>query len=82
MLDLDNNLKEASRIIKEADALFITAGAGEAVATVRYNSENIARMHNAILIRINPRDYNVPPGHLSIPLSAAEGIDSIYQCIK
>lgn len=59
----------------------IEVGAGDTVATVRYNSENTARMHNAILIRINPRDYNVPPGHLAIPLSAAQGIENIYQRI-
>lgn len=60
----------------------IEIGAGEAVATVRYNSENTANLHNATLIRINPRDYSVPSGHLAIPLNAAEGINRIYRLIK
>ncbi len=56
----------------------IEVGAGEAVPTVRMNSEYIARLENATLIRINPRDYDVPGGHISIPLNGAEGINRIY----
>ena len=56
----------------------IEIGAGEAVATVRHTSENIIRTLDATLIRINPRDYNVPPGHVSIALGALEGIEEIW----
>ncbi len=57
--------------------VIIECGAGEAVATVRYMSENIAARTGGILIRINPRDTHVPAGHISIPLGAAEGIEAI-----
>jgi len=52
----------------------IEIGAGTAVATVRLTSEDIARKTNATLIRINPRDFWTPHGHISIPLGAREGI--------
>ncbi len=58
----------------------IEAGAGRAVPTVRYKSESLACSHGAPLIRINPRDYETPPGdNYSIPLGAAEGIAEVYR---
>ena len=55
----------------------VEIGAGEAVATVRFTSERIAQHYQATIIRINPRDYHVPTGHISIPVGAAEGIQQI-----
>ena len=55
--------------------MIVEIGAGLAVPTVRLTSENIAARMDAILVRINPRDYHVPSGHLSIPLESAEGIN-------
>lgn len=59
---------------RKARLAVVELGAGEAVATVRMTSEAAARPERATLIRINPRDTDVPPGHLSIPLGAEEGI--------
>lgn len=59
----------------------IEAGAGEAVPTVRLASEQLAARYGAILVRINPRDYSVPPGHISLPLGSAEGIRRICQAM-
>lgn len=59
----------------------IEIGAGTAVATVRYKSEDIAQSYNATLIRINPRDSYVPSGNISIPSGAAEGINSICELL-
>jgi NAD-dependent SIR2 family protein deacetylase len=55
----------------------IEIGAGAAVPTVRYKSEALARLENATLIRINPRDYQVPAGHFAIPAGGLEGIRQI-----
>jgi len=44
------------------------------VPTVRFKSERTASQYNGTLIRINPRDYYVPSGNISIPLNAKEGI--------
>jgi NAD-dependent SIR2 family protein deacetylase len=62
--------------------VIIELGAGEAVPTVRYKSESIARYPDATLIRINPRDYNVPSGNISIPLGSLEGIKKINNMIE
>ena len=59
---------------KKASLAVVELGAGKAVATVRMTSEGAARGGRATLIRINPRDTDVPSGHLSIPLGAEEGI--------
>ena len=60
----------------------VEIGAGTAVPTVRLQSETVARRLGGCLIRINPRDFNVPHGQIPIPLGAAEGIYQIYKHIK
>jgi len=69
---LENNLR----------LVIIEIGAGQAVATVRMTSEQIAGMCNAMLVRINPRDDQVPTGHISLHCRAAEGIDRIYRILN
>ena len=70
------------KILDEGKSLaIIEIGAGEAVPTVRYTSENVAQKLNATLVRINPRDFHVPYGHFSIPLEGADGINSIFESI-
>ncbi len=66
----------------EMQLTIIELGAGEAVPTVRWKSEQISGTYNGTLIRINPRDYNAPHGHISIPLGSAEAINQIYERIK
>ena len=68
--------------MNETKLVIIEIGAGNAVATVRYKSESIANRPNVTLIRINPRDYDVPKDHISINLGGAAGIDKIYQLIS
>ncbi len=55
----------------------IEIGAGISVPTVRYMSESVARETGGKLIRINPRDYSVPGGGVSIPMGAKEGTAAI-----
>ncbi|MFC2088174.1 NAD-dependent deacetylase [Calditrichota bacterium] len=59
----------------------IEIGAGQAVPTVRYKSESVARYDKATLIRINPRYYHVPTGNISIPLGSLEGIQKINNAL-
>ncbi len=58
--------------------VIIEIGAGEAVPTIRFQSESLARQFSAKLIRINPRDYSAPAGTISIPLGGEEAIDLIF----
>ncbi len=61
----------------------VEMGAGTAVATVRWKSEQVARRTNGTLIRINPRDTLLPPGpHLALPLGAAEAVGAIATSLK
>jgi NAD-dependent SIR2 family protein deacetylase len=57
----------------------VELGAGKAVATVRMTSEAAVRGGKATLIRINPRDYDVPAGHIAIPCGAEEGIRRVIE---
>jgi NAD-dependent SIR2 family protein deacetylase len=58
----------------------VEIGAGEAVPTVRNQVEHAIRKYKARLIRINPRDYQVPDKtHVSLPLSGAEAVDRIFR---
>lgn len=56
----------------------IEIGAGSAIPTVRYTSERVAALTRGTLIRINPREAEVPAGHLGIPLNAGEGLQKIF----
>ncbi len=51
----------------------IELGAGTAVPTVRHECER----RGGQLIRINPRDDEVPPGGVAIPLGALEALRRI-----
>jgi NAD-dependent SIR2 family protein deacetylase len=64
-----------------ANLAVVELGAGKAVATVRMTSEGVIRRAKATLIRINPRDYDVPAGHLAIPFGAAEGILKVLESV-
>lgn len=60
----------------------VEIGAGKAVPTVRILSERVADQFYGTLIRINPRDYDLPSQrHISIPLGGLEGIKNITQGI-
>jgi NAD-dependent SIR2 family protein deacetylase len=68
---------------KEMRLAIVEMGAGTAVATVRWKSEQVAQRTNGVLIRINPRDIQIPAGpHLALPLGAAAGIGAITMTLK
>jgi len=62
-----------------ASLAVVELGAGKAVATVRMTSEGVVRGAKATLIRINPRDYEIPAGHIGIPFGACEGIRQVIE---
>ncbi len=58
----------------------VEIGAGEAVPTVRMACEHVARLSNAMLIRINPRDTRAPNGTCIIAetgLVALQQLDAV-----
>jgi NAD-dependent SIR2 family protein deacetylase len=71
-------LQEWLQTVQNKKLVIVEVGAGRAVPTVRHLSESVANQHQATLIRINPRDYDVPSAHhVSIPLGGAEGINKV-----
>ena len=59
--------------IHGARLVVVELGAGLTVPTVRYEAES----HEGTLIRINPRESGTPPGDISIPVGALEGLVEI-----
>ena len=63
--------------LSKGKLVVVECGAGTAVPTVRFQSERIARVLDARVIRINIREPHIPPPHLSIPHGAAETLASV-----
>jgi NAD-dependent SIR2 family protein deacetylase len=56
----------------------IEIGAGTAIPTIRAFSERLGWSHkNATVIRINPREAEIKPPHISLACTALEGLRSI-----
>ncbi|MDX2435713.1 MAG: Sir2 family NAD-dependent protein deacetylase [Acidobacteriota bacterium] len=55
----------------------VELGAGSAVPTVRMTSERLALRPEATLVRINPREPEVPYGQISLPLNALEALEAL-----
>lgn len=60
----------------------IELGAGCAIPSVRRTSERVVENIDGKLIRINPREDDVPSGQIGLPCGAAEGIQRIGNCIE
>ena len=71
------NLEKFLNTVNKDKLAIIEIGAGKAIPTIRYISEDLASNLNATLIRINPRDYQVPKNAISIPFGAKEAIEKI-----
>lgn len=55
----------------------VEMGAGTAIPTVRAASERIAALKNGVAIRINPREPQISPPNISLPLGALQGLEGI-----
>ena len=55
----------------------IELGAGPSIPSVRINCEKAWQSTGGTFLRINPRDYDVPSGALSLDLGAEEVLGAI-----
>jgi len=62
---------EGSRVVT------IECGAGTAIPSVRAACLNVARLFNGTLIRINPREAEVPDGHIGLPMGSLAALEAI-----
>jgi NAD-dependent SIR2 family protein deacetylase len=67
---------------KSARLVVIELGAGTAIPSVRNNSERLVARFGGILIRINPREANVPPGHFGMATGALQGLQLLEGAMK
>jgi len=72
---LDELIKSSAKLV------VVELGAGKAVPTARLTSERMCQKTGATLIRINPREADVPPGQIGLPCGAAEGIRRLLDCM-
>lgn len=59
----------------------IELGAGTAIPTIRHLSERLARRSGGRLIRINPREPQVPGGQIALAMGALEALGWIDQAL-
>jgi NAD-dependent SIR2 family protein deacetylase len=60
----------------------VECGAGTAISTVRNTCEDLAQQLKGTLIRINPREFDVPRGQIGLPLGAMEGLLEIEKIVQ
>ncbi|MGO9465209.1 MAG: SIR2 family NAD-dependent protein deacylase [Isosphaeraceae bacterium] len=60
----------------------VECGAGQAIPTVRSTCERVARLCEGTLIRINPREADVPRGQISLPMGALAGLRLLDERIE
>jgi NAD-dependent SIR2 family protein deacetylase len=60
----------------------VECGAGKAIPTIRRFCEQVARQTGGTLVRINPRESEVPAGQVAIPLGAREALERIDALLK
>ena len=59
----------------------VELGAGSAIPTVRRFSEDAAA-HHGRLVRINPREADVPADGIGLPMGALEGLRAIDALVR
>ena len=62
---------------RRANLVVLELGAGLAVPTVRLTSEHISGSLGAVLLRINPREPETPPGGRGFAMGALEGVRAL-----
>jgi NAD-dependent SIR2 family protein deacetylase len=67
---------------RRARVVVVECGAGKAIPTVRLQAQRIARELGGLLVRINVRDFEVPPGHVGLPLGALAGLTAIDERLR
>ena len=68
--------------VGETPLAIIELGAGPAVPSVRMQSEDLVRHLGAKLIRINPREPDVPPGQIGLAAGSLEALSAIDALLR
>jgi NAD-dependent SIR2 family protein deacetylase len=65
------------RSVADQKLVVIECGAGTAIPTVRNESERAARRSDGLLVRINPREAQVPSGNVSLSMPTLAAVELI-----
>lgn len=66
----------------KAPLAVIELGAGTAIPTIRHLSQHLTRRSGNRLLRINPREPQVPAGQISLAMGALEGLERMEAVLK
>jgi NAD-dependent SIR2 family protein deacetylase len=72
-------LKSWLASIVGASLVIVECGAGTAIPTVRLICQDVAVRYDGTLIRINPREPDVPSGQISLPMGALDALGALDQ---
>jgi hypothetical protein len=72
-----DRLRDWLRRVRGPGLVLIECGAGLAIPTVRHFCEHVASSRKGTLVRINPREPDVPVGHLSLASGALDALRAI-----
>lgn len=82
--DWDETMQRQSQALQSAwlakvqRPVVIELGAGQVIPSVRHFSQNMISRHGGRLVRINPREHDVPtPFDVGLPMGALEGLRGI-----
>jgi NAD-dependent SIR2 family protein deacetylase len=73
----ERNFDEFVTDHRDGALVVIEMGAGTAIPTIRYTSERVGGRPGAVVIRINPREAQIGPPHISLSCGALEGLRGI-----
>jgi NAD-dependent SIR2 family protein deacetylase len=62
--------------------LVVELGAGTGIPTIRMTSEHLGRRGDSLVVRVNPREADIRPPHLSIAAAALEGLAGIDRALS
>ncbi len=63
--------------LRDLPLAVVELGAGTAIPTIRHASEQLGRRCGATVVRVNPREGQIAPPHITIPCGALEGVSGI-----
>jgi NAD-dependent SIR2 family protein deacetylase len=66
---------------RDKNIAVIEMGAGTAIPTIRHLSEQLGSRYGAVVIRINPRESQIAPHHITLPCGALQGLRGIDEAL-
>ena len=75
--DRPTGVREGEQVARPERLVVVECGAGTAIPSVRLFCERLAGACGATLIRLNPREADVPPGQVGLAVGALEGLRAL-----